>query len=711
MTPRAKGSTKEERAVAWKEFVGRHPHNVQIVERIEKGLEIHLRYNDPDKVAASARDPRTWRTTGLKARDGLGMKFNEGVRAQARALAGSLELDLRTGKLVAQPQAPVAEAEQLAAPTPLPIPEGIAMATALDGTGMLSARLGPDGQRRPDRVTKETIARSKTMLRLVAMYEKEEIEKAKKARKAEPAPLTWNAFTPIHADYIVRKLAEEHAVHGWHGFSVAEKMLDEFYRTARWLREHRKINENACEPREKWKVAAKKEWEKNTSPVPKKKRPRHTESEMRAIFSVLDDPRGRLAMKLHHGARLSLFADRQWSHLRLERTPRRPHGGILVEEAPGNEYVRLLDETQRAMIDEALSTGYLRRYEAARAAGSLHDYPLFPEGRLVVLPDESADLAPALTVHVNAQHLSANGQNVLTIDPRKRLAIELGAALRLGQLYRTRRSQVDMEKFFFIPDEEDAAPLPVGIVDVEGRGNKQSPGIALNGVTRRALEDAFSGYLSELEALYQAGEIDDYPLFPAGRLDQGIAKPTGKHASQSVTPDAARGWFRELEAAAGVQQVKGRGWYGLRRIVTDRAPKYTANEMTLNTLSGTSTEMRNNVYQDQESLEAMVDAANTFERIRTGGRVSGTTPAPNPLLVSPALAKALSIYSPDEIRAAIAHLEATRAGKKEASRQEPETVDPDQKTDSVDPAVDPNAEARVHEGNPGFASADSTTTS
>src|SRR5262249_35923068 len=45
-------------------------------------------------------------------------------------------------------------------------------------------------------------------------------------------------------------------------------------------------------------------------------------------------------------------------------------------------------------------------------------------------------------------------------------------------------------------------------------------------------------------------------------------------------------------------------------------------------------------------------------RSRTGGRGSGTTPTPNPFLVNPALAKELSIYSPEEIRAAIAHLEA-----------------------------------------------------
>ena len=701
MAPRPVGSTKAERADAWKETIGRHPYNVQIEERVGKNLEIYLRYKDPEKVAAGAREPRTWKATGLKAREELGKKWNEEVRQQARALAEELELKLRTGAPVPTPEAPAPTAPPIASATAneLSIAEGIAMATTLNGTGMLSARVGPDGLRDVDRVTKEIIARSKTMIRLMALYE---------ADTGLAAP-TWNSFTPIDADYVVRKLAEEHVAYGKHGFSVAMKLLDEFYRTARWLREHRKINQDACAPREKWKVVAKKEWEKNARIVPKKKRPRHTAAEMRAIFAALDDPRGLLAMKLHHGARLSLFADRQWSHLRLERTPRRPHGGILVEEAPGNEYVRLFDENQRALIDEALDTGYLRRYEAARVTGILGDYPLFAEGRLVLLPGEPTGLGPALTVNVNAKPLSASGTNVLTIDPRQRLALELGAALRLGQVYRTCRSQVDMEKFFFILDEEDAAPKAVGIVDVQGRGNKWSPGIALNGVSRRALEDAFSGYLSEFEALFQAGEIQDYPLCPAGRLHQGIAKPSGKHALQSVTTDAGRGWFRDLEATAGVEQVPGRVWYGLRRILMDTAPKYTGNEMTLNTMAGTSTEMRNSVYQDQESLEAKVDAANALERLRTDGRVSGTTPAPNPLLVNPALAKALSIYSPEELQAAIAHLETQRTIRKSASESVAATIDPDEKTDVVDPAVDPNEEARVHDVDPGLWSANTAT--
>jgi hypothetical protein len=173
-----------------------------------------------------------------------------------------------------------------------------------------------------------------------------------------------------------------------------------------------------------------------------------------------------------------------------------------------------------------------------------------------------------------------------------------------------------------------------------------------------------------------------------------------------VTRDVALGWFHDLEAVAGVDSVKGRGWYGLRRTLMDSAPKFTENEMTLNTLAGTSTAMRNEVYQNPESLESKVDAANTYERIRTNGRMSGTTPAPNPLLLNPTLAKEPSIYSANEIRSAIAHLDAQRAARSTTLSHQLETVDPVEKTD----AVDPSEKVRVHDGDPGFAEADNTTT-
>ncbi|MDB4886301.1 MAG: hypothetical protein JWN79_1739 [Gemmatimonadetes bacterium] len=138
MTPRANGARKEDRTQPWKETMGRHPHNVQIVERAEKGRAIFLRFKDPELVRSGARDARAWKSTGLQSRRALGERFNEDVRAQARVLANALELDLRNGEVGAEvaPPAP-AMVEEPATLAALSSRDGIAMATTLDGTGML----------------------------------------------------------------------------------------------------------------------------------------------------------------------------------------------------------------------------------------------------------------------------------------------------------------------------------------------------------------------------------------------------------------------------------------------------------------------------------------------------------------------------------------------------------------------------------------------
>src|SRR5689334_10709113 len=99
------------------------------------------------------------------------------------------------------------------------------------------------------------------------------------------------------------------------------------------------------------------------------------------------------------------------------------------------------------------------------------------------------------------------------------------------------------------------------------------------------------------------------PSSPGDASTQALPTHTERTRSRRPrgTPLSVGSANYELEAAAGVSRIKGRGWYGLRRILMDTAPKYTSNEMTLNTLAGTSTDMRNSVYQDQESLEAKVD--------------------------------------------------------------------------------------------------------
>ena len=61
-------------------------------------------------------------------------------------------------------------------------------------------------------------------------------------------------------------------------------------------------------------------------------------------------------------------------------------------------------------------------------------------------------------------------------------------------------------------------------------------------------------------------------------LSHGATKArTGK----VLTAEAARKQFRVLEEVAGVSSRPGRGWYGIRRGITDVAPEHTSDEREL----------------------------------------------------------------------------------------------------------------------------------
>lgn len=152
-------------------------------------------------------------------------------------------------------------------------------------------------------------------------------------------------------------------------------------------------------------------------------------------------------------------------------------------------------------------------------------------------------------------------------DPRVHLAMEVGAELRLGQVGRVRRTDVFATRTHRI-----------GGLQVHGRGKKRGETIILTMAQRHALTAALLwGYLAEAERAYQAGEIQDYHLFPGGRLHvaedhrgrralrvrvEGAARPISRRA-------LARQW-EKLEELAGVEHQAGRLWYGMRRLQADQ---------------------------------------------------------------------------------------------------------------------------------------------
>lgn len=84
-----------------------------------------------------------------------------------------------------------------------------------------------------------------------------------------------------------------------------------------------------------------------------------------------------------------------------------------------------------------------------------------------------------------------------------------------------------------------------------------------------------------------------------------------------LTRDAALKMFHQLEEIAEVTSVKGRGWYGVRRIATDAAEDVQKDERVLNSITGhRDSSTRRLVYQDRERPEVLSLAAKTRSAVR-----------------------------------------------------------------------------------------------
>jgi hypothetical protein len=70
---------------------------------------------------------------------------------------------------------------------------------------------------------------------------------------------------------------------------------------------------------------------------------------------------------------------------------------------------------------------------------------------------------------------------------------------------------------------------------------------------REVVDEALStGYLAEAEAAFQRGELEDYFLFPAGKLKGGYVPPD-RAAAAHASYQAMRDLFEDLERIAGVE--------------------------------------------------------------------------------------------------------------------------------------------------------------
>jgi len=227
------------------------------------------------------------------------------------------------------------------------------------------------------------------------------------------------------------------------------------------------------------------------------------------------------------------------------------------------------------------------------------------------ITEARADYEPARPRHT-LQQMRAILAAAPQVDPRFALLLALGAELRLGQVVRARRSDLDLV----------AETFKVG-----RRRKKRGAVVHLTPGQLAAVQRALGpgGYLHPFEA---QGE-PDYPLFPQGQLAggrKGQPRVADRHlAAGPMNGRTLQDWFGQAEKLAGVPHVWGRGAYGLRRVAVDAASDAGISPHGLKEHGGWSdTQVPDQIYRDQEAESAREEAKGIRARIR--GEPSATLP-------------------------------------------------------------------------------------
>ena len=209
------------------------------------------------------------------------------------------------------------------------------------------------------------------------------------------------------------------------------------------------------------------------------------------------------------------------------------------------------------------------------------------------------------------------------VDPRIRLAIELAAECRTGQVLRCTRRMLLLTDAK--PDDYERLPAgSLGQVTIPGAGKKHGEIVVFTPEQRRAVDDALHGYLSKYEAAFLEEDVDDYFLLPGSKMKpvdlSGRRRPRRVRANaKALSRDGARQLFKALEVIAKVEHIAGRGWYGLRRQAADLAETATNDDRVKDRLGGwQDSETRKSIYQDRETDALRAQAASVRRQVRIG---------------------------------------------------------------------------------------------
>jgi hypothetical protein len=382
-----------------------------------------------------------------------------------------------------------------------------------------------------------------------------------------------------------------------------------------------------------------------------KKRVRLVEAHVTALArELLEGKREQKSAKqetlsLTEGFDLALDLERGKYPTKTRRWDAVQHARLVVERVLGKhvQWIELthgdLRKLWRTLAEEARRNADGRRVLGARKAESivdallsvaawLREESLLPDDTLLPmthwrkkLKEEWTKITGATVRPVRHRHTVKEMRALFrslprpSVDPRFSLAFQLGGEQRIGQILKCKRSDLELTPFDM--KSSSGNPARFGILRVPSAGWKLASPVMFGFEDRKCVDAALAGYLSLFEEQWRNGSIDDYPLFPAGRLKKGKAKLSSRPTP--LTRDAARKMFQALERIAGVAHVPGRGWYGVRRIAADIAEDLEKDERVLNSLTGhRDSRTRQTIYQDEDRPEVLARAAQTRLKVRSG---------------------------------------------------------------------------------------------
>jgi hypothetical protein len=193
-------------------------------------------------------------------------------------------------------------------------------------------------------------------------------------------------------------------------------------------------------------------------------------------------------------------------------------------------------------------------------------------------------------------------------DRRFELLMWLGMELRLGQVVRSRRSDM------LLTDNGEWRLV------IHGSGKKGGTTVELTAgqvaVWLRVTGEG--GYLEDQETAYSAGRIADYLLFPAGHMKHDGSMGRNVNRSVHVSRDWARENFVRIESIAKVPHIDGRSTYGVRRQGRDVADELGLTRSGVENFGAWSpgSKVPDEVYRNRENRAGMKEATKARAALR-----------------------------------------------------------------------------------------------